>query len=521
LKLLVGITLHTITMKYILLFACCTCLLGSQILAQGPIVKTAYGPVEGTQDGKIRIFKGVPFAAPPMGDKRWAAPEKHPGWKETRKCTEWSASAMQSPPVPFMMWTEEFIAPPQPLSEDCLYLNIWTAGKSPKDKLPVLVWIHGGGFTGGAASCAVYDGKAMAERGIVFVSINYRLGVFGFFSHPELSAASGKQASGNYGLMDQAFALRWVKENIAAFGGDPNAVTIAGQSAGSMSVNALVASPVARGLFHRAIAQSGGILGGRFSKTLKDAEAIGLDLQKKAGAASLDELRGKSAAEIQELSSKLPFGSFAPVLDGYFLPLDPLEHFRKGLHADVPVMTGWVTGDGSLMGAPGLNAEQFRNQSVKNFGARADEYLALFPAGNDAEAKASQLKAGLLGFAGLPSHRWAMLNKEPVFLYEDRFVPTDKPGFPNYGAFHTSEVPFAYHTLAKWNRPWQQRDYDMEKLMTAYWVNFIATGNPNGKGLPAWNPYDQEKQTILVFDEQTQQKPGLYRKEFAFFDVQK
>jgi para-nitrobenzyl esterase len=500
-----------------LIISLCWIITGSAI-AQGSIVQTSYGPVEGLREGKINIFKGIPYATPPVGAKRWTAPERHTGWTEIKKCTAWGPSAMQSTPVPFMMWTEEFIAPPKPLGEDCLYLNIWTAGNSPRDKLPVLVWIHGGGFTGGAASCAVYDGKAMAERGIVFVSINYRLGVFGFFSHPELTAASGHQASGNYGLMDQAFALQWVKENIAAFGGDPNAVTIAGQSAGSMSVNALVASPIAKGLFQRAIAQSGGLLNGRFSKSLKDAEAIGKELQEKAGAASVEALRGKSAEEILELSSKFPFGSFAPVLDDYVLPMDMEALFKNGQHSDVPVLTGWVRGDGSLMGAPGLNADQFRSQSAKTYGTHAEAYLQLFPGNTDEEAKAAQLKTAMLQFAGIPAHRWAMSNKQPVFMYEYRFVPTDKPGFPNYGAFHTSEVPFAFHTLAYWKRPWQPRDYEMEKRMTAYWVNFISTGNPNGKGLPAWNPYDKTRGTILVLDEQTQQQHGLYSKEFAFFD---
>ena len=488
------------------------------VFAQGPVVQTGNGPVEGMTEGQIRIFKGIPYAAPPVGDLRWASPKKHTGWKETRLCTAFGASAMQPAPVPFSMWTEEFIAPPAPLSEDCLTLNIWTAGKSRKDKLPVVVWIHGGGFVSGAASCAVYDGKAMAERGIVFVSINYRLGVFGFMAHPELTAASSDKASGNYGLMDQAFALKWVKENIAAFGGDPNAVTIAGQSAGSMSVNALVASPRCASLFQRAIAQSGGILGSRFTRQLAEGEAAGKELQEKLGVTSLQDLRNLPADTILAMASKMPFGSFSVILDGYFLPTDINAHFRAGKHAQVPVMTGWVTGDGSLMGGNGLSAAQFREQAEKMYGPKAAVFLEAFPAGTEEEARTAQLKSSMLGFAGLPAQQWAVSTAQPVFIYEDRFVPTDKPGFPNYGAFHTSEVPFAFHTLAKWNRPWQARDLAIEKLMTGYWVNFISTGNPNGKGLPAWNPFDREKQTILVIDETTQQRPGLYRKEFAFFD---
>jgi para-nitrobenzyl esterase len=486
--------------------------------SQDPIVRTTYGPVRGTLEKGIRVFKGIPFAKAPVGTLRWTPPQRHGGWKDTLLTKNFGASAMQSNPVPFSMWTEEFIAPPKPLSEDCLFLNIWTAGRSPKDKLPVLVWIHGGGFTGGAASCAVYDGSAMAERGIVFVSINYRLGIFGFMAHPELSAESGHQASGNYGLMDQAFALQWVKENISAFGGDPNAVTIAGQSAGAMSVSALVASPLTKGLFKRAIAQSGGLLSGRFALPMKDAEEAGRTIQKNAGAANIAELRKKSAEEMQEISGKIPFGTFAPILDGYFLPTDLQGHFAKGLHQDVSVLTGWVTGDGSLFGSDNISVDQYKEQAKKQFGSMADSFLAIFPGNNAAEIKSSQLKFGMLQFAGFPAHRWAMYNQQPVFIYEDRFVPTDKPGFPNYGAFHTSEVPYALHTLGEWKRPWQQRDYNMEKTMTAYWVNFIYTGNPNGKGLPAWNPYDKDRYTIQILDDKVQQQHGIYQRAFKFMD---
>jgi para-nitrobenzyl esterase len=503
-------------MKYCLSFFLLFFVLHCQ--SQAPIVQTTYGPVRGAMENGIRVFKGIPFAKAPVGALRWTPPQRHEGWKDTLAATAFGASAMQANPVPFMMWTEEFIAPPKPLSEDCLFLNIWTPGRSQKDKLPVLVWIHGGGFTGGAASCAVYDGSAMAERGIVFVSINYRLGIFGFMAHPELSAESGHQASGNYGLMDQAFALQWVKENISAFGGDPNAVTIAGQSAGAMSVNALVASSLTKGLFRRAIAQSGGILNGRFSNSLKDAEDAGRTIQKNAAAANIAELRKKSAEEIKEVAGKLPFGVFAPILDGYFLPTDLQGHFAKGLHQDVPVLTGWVTGDGNLFGSESLSVDQFKEQAKKQFGSMADSFLAIFPGNSAAEIKSSQLKLSMLQFAGLPAHRLAIYNQQPVFMYEDRFVPTDKPGFPNYGAFHTSEVPYALHTLAHWKRPWQQRDYYMEKTMTGYWVNFISTGNPNGKGLPAWNPYDQPRNTILILDEKVQQQSGLYQRAFNFFD---
>ena len=247
----------------------------SQAAVQMLKVKTASGLVSGYASGPVAVFKGIPYAAPPVGELRWRAPLPTTNWDGLLKCEAWPASAMQSKPGPFMMWTEECIAPPEPLSEDCLYLNVWTAAQSPGRRYPVIVWIHSGGFKGGAGSCAVYDGEGMARQGIVFVTINYRLGVFGFLSLPELTEESPMKTSGNYGLLDQIAALQWVRRNIAAFGGDPDNVTIAGQSAGSISVNMLIASPFGKGLFHRAIAQSGGIFSRGMLKTVADAEKAG------------------------------------------------------------------------------------------------------------------------------------------------------------------------------------------------------------------------------------------------------
>jgi para-nitrobenzyl esterase len=425
---------------------------------------------------------------------------------------------MQSDPVPFMMWTEEFIAPPKPLSEDCLYLNIWSPAKKGNAPYPVVVWIHGGGFTGGAASCAVYDGEEMAKNGIVFISINYRLGIFGFLAHPELTSESEGYSSGNLGILDQIAALQWVQKNIAAFGGDPQQLTIAGQSAGSFSVNALVASPLAKGLFQRAIAQSGGILNGRFLKPKTAAETDSKAALQKLGIQSISELRNKNENDIQALAAKMPWGSFSPVLDNVVLPINPDSFFKAGAQNDVALLTGWVSGDGGIMGPASPSAEKFINDANQLYGNKSKAFLELFPASTASALKESQEKNGLMQFAGISAHKWSIHNKQPAYLYEFRFVPTDKPGFPNYGAFHTSEVPFAYHTLAHWNRPWQQRDLDMEKLMNAYWVNFIKTGNPNGKGLPEWKAYEKTTGNIMVLDEKTKLVPGLYKKEFAFFD---
>ena len=490
----------------------------NSLIAQPVSVKTNKGTIEGILVENLQVFKGVPFAAPPVGELRWKAPQPVSKWTGIKKCTSFSASAMQSPPVPFMMWSEEFIAPPQPLNEDCLYLNIWAPAKKGKEQYPVLVWIHGGGFTGGAASCAVYDGAEMAKRGIIFISINYRLGIFGFFSHPELAEGTDTHSSGNLGIMDQVAALKWVKENIASFGGNPAAVTIAGQSAGSFSINALVASPLAKGLFQRAIAQSGGLLNGRISKSKAEADADGKKALQNLGIESITTLRNKTAEEIQLIGSKMSRGSFTPVLDNYVLPANLDSLFKAGAHNDVPLLTGWVTGDGVLMGPANWSAEKFIAKANHDYGDNSKSFLELFPAGSDAEAKQSQMKNELMQFAGISSHKWSIYNRQPAFMYEFRFVPTDKPGFPNYGAFHTSEVPFAYHTLAYWKRPWQKRDLDMEIMMNAYWVNFIKTGNPNGKGLAEWKAYDKVQGNIMVLDEKSELNSGLYKKEFAFFD---
>ncbi len=486
--------------------------------AQLKTVKTANGLVSGIQQNGVAIFKGIPFAEAPLGALRWKATQSGKNWKGIRKCETFGASAMQSKPVPFMMWTEEFISPPEPLSEDCLYLNIWTAVKSVKEKKPVIVWIHGGGFTGGAGSCAVYDGEAISKMGIVYVTINYRLGVFGFLAHPELSNESGGKASGNYAFLDQIESLKWIKKNIASFGGDPSNITIAGQSAGSFSINALVASPLAKGLFHKAIAESGGFMKGRIVKSLNDAEKAGQGFVATAKAAGIRELRNKSAEELQEIAGKMPFGSFSPVLDNYVLPPDILTYFQQGKHNDVPLLTGWVTGDAALMSGQELSAEKYIQQTKQRYGEKTDDFLKIFPAGSDEEAKISQAKISLAQFAGLQSHLWAINNKSDSYLYQFSFVPTDKPSFPNYGAFHTSEVPFAFHTLKLWNRPWQERDYEMEKIMSSYWVNFAKTGNPNGNGLPEWQPYDKTTGIIMELGEKVEMKPGLFKKEFDLME---
>jgi para-nitrobenzyl esterase len=488
------------------------------LLSQNPTVKTENGVIAGLQHNQVRIFKGIPFAAPPVGDLRWKVPQPVKNWTGIRQCTTFSASPIQNKPQPFYCWTEEFIAQPEPLNEDCLYLNVWTAAKTNTEKRPVLVWIYGGGLSSGSANCAIYDGEEMAKKGVVFVSINYRVGVLGFMAHPELSKESGHNTSGNYGFYDQVAALKWVKNNIAAFGGNPDNVTIAGQSAGAFSINALIATPLAKGLFHKAIAQSGGILSSRTGQDLATAEKQGELLMQKAKATSLAELRSKSADELQTLSNNQALGRFGLTTDGYFLPKNLHEHFKKGLHNQVPILTGWVTGDGAFLGNSTMTVEKYKKDALTKYGNEAEIFLTLFSANTDEEVKAAQNKLTLLGFAGLPSHLLAGFNTKNTYLYQFSHVPPDKPNFPNYGAFHTSEVPFSLHTLHKWQRPWQASDRAVENEMSSYWVNFAKTGNPNGKDLPEWKPYDKESGNVLILDKKTTLQPGLFKNELLFLE---
>ena len=356
----------------------------------------------------------------------------------------------------------------------------------------------------------------MAKKGIVFVSINYRVGVLGFLVHPELSAESANKVSGNYGLLDQIEALRWINKNIAAFGGDPQKVTIAGQSAGSMAVCTLVASPLAKGLFRGAIAQSGGILSDFMNRSFEDAEKAGVTFMQKMKVSNISDLRKKTAAELLAAG-----GGFSPVSDGYVTPKDIFAAFRDSQFNDVNMMAGWVSGDGSLRGEQKMTPEKYKQQASEKYGNGAEEYLMLFPGDTDAQINASMAELGLMQFAALPAYRWAGFSKSKAFIYSYIHVPVDKPGFPNYGAFHTSEVPFALHTLHLWKRPWRDIDYTVETTMNNYWVNFIKNGNPNGTDVPEWKAYDKINGNIMEIGDQSKLIPGLYKKEFEFLSGNK
>lgn len=484
-------------------------LLSCSVIAQNKnldVVATDAGKVSGltNQAGDVHIYKGIPFAAPPVGDLRWKEPQPVKPWDDVKECTEFAASPMQSKPDPFGVYTREFLIPYEPISEDCLYLNVWAAAKTSAKKRPVLVYIYGGGFVSGGAGVPIYDGEAMAKKGIIFVVINYRVGIFGFFAHPELTRESPHNASGNYGLMDQLAALKWVKKNIAAFGGDPDKVTIAGQSAGSMSVNCLVASPLGKGLFSGAIAESGAsFISQQGSGGLREAEAAGVKTATALGANNIAELRSKPAAEL------VGKGQSRPVIDGYVLPETIADIFNEHKQNDVPVLTGWNEDD-AFVGPP-KTAEEYKKMINSQYGADADAFLKLYPAGSDQEAATSQTRINRDQIFGMQNYTWANVQSEKgkseIYVYRfTRRLPATAD-FVKYGAFHTGEVAYAYDNLKFLNRPWEPVDQQLADTMSTYWVNFTKTGNPNGKGVPAWPAYTTSDHKIMILSEKPGAKP--------------
>lgn len=450
----------------------------------------------------IMVFKGIPYATPPLDNLRWKEPLPAGKWEGVRKCDTFGPVAMQKMSAPRGEYTPEFFIPPDAsMSEDCLYLNIWSSARSSKEKRPVFVYIHGGGFVENSGSIALFDGESMAQKGLVFVTLNYRLGIFGFFSHPELTKESSHQASGNYGILDQIAALKWVKNNIEAFGGDPENVTIAGQSAGSLSVNALSVSPLARGLFHRIIAESGAcVLPGSFGGTgdLQRAEARGLDLMESAGIKSFQEMRNLSSADLQGL---LPRGT-GLVVDGYVITEPIPDTYAKGKQAPVPLLTGWNANE--IQTDFTISLKQYHEELLREFGEEAGIVFELYPATTDEEAQIARKKmASELRF-GIQNYAWArtqsLLTNVPVFLYYfNRHMPAEGE-LKKYGAFHTAEIPYAYDNLSKMNRPWEPADFELAKVLSAYWANFAITGNPNAEGLPLWPTFDVDKGRAMVLD---------------------
>ncbi|MHA8059954.1 carboxylesterase/lipase family protein [Aquirufa beregesia] len=474
----------------------------------GLTIKLTSGYIQGkSEKSGIKSFKGIPFAAPPIGNLRWKAPQPVAAWEGVKSCQAFGPSAIQAPPAPFYMWSEEFLIPKEPISEDCLYLNVWTDAQKTIDKKPVMVWIHGGGFSSGGGAVPIYDGEKLAAQGVVYVSINYRVGIFGFFAHPELSKESPLHASGNYGLLDQIEALKWVKQHIAQFGGDPNNVTIAGQSAGSMAVVSLVASPLAKGLFHKAIAESGAGLLPRnplVSKQalvgLTESEEQGKKAMETIGLQTLDQMRAMPAEELRKKVSSRS----GVIVDGYFMPESIERIFNEKKQNKVPLLTGWNEDEGLVMG-PYKKAEAFKADIEKQYGNYASELLKFYPANNDSIAVNSQNRLSRDVIFGAPNFILANLHSDqghPVYVYRFSRVVPAYGEYKKFKAFHTGEVPYALNTLHLVNRPWEKEDLALANTMSSYWVNFAKLGNPNAKGLPTWPAFNSSSLEIIKLDKQ-------------------
>jgi para-nitrobenzyl esterase len=503
--------------KYLILFL----IFPFYLMGQGPVKKITGGLIEGyTSAAGIEIFKGIPFAAPPVGDLRWRAPQPIVAWNGVKSCKDWGPSPMQGKPVPFMYWSQEFLIPEEPISEDCLYLNVWSEAKESSEPRPVLVYIYGGGFLSGGSGCPIYDGEAMAQKGVVFVTLNYRVGVFGFLAHPELSAEANYGTSGNYALLDMIAALKWVQENITQFGGDPNNVTIAGQSAGAFAVSFLTSTPLAKGLFHRAIAQSGGSFVSSPNAqglSLSSAEEQGLAFAKKAlNCNNLAELRTKSAEEILQA----PGGLSSPVMDGYVLPKGNREIYQEKMHHDVPMMLGWNKDD--LVMGPPQKAADFRAAMEKQFGNKVSAFFEVYPSDTEEEAVQAQHDLGRDQTFGIQGYVWAktqhQYGQSPVYVYHfNRSLPAHTLA-TQFGAFHSGEIVYAYNNLHTLDRPWETIDQEIAELMSSYWVNFAKTGDPNGKGLPKWKPFTSKKQKVQLIDERTKSVTLPNRAQLSFLE---
>lgn len=488
-------------------------------IAQG-IVTTESGRISGFTSGTppVQIYEGIPYAAPPVGPLRWQPPQPPVAWQGVRTADHFSASCMQDIRGEHLPWTREFMAQ-YPISEDCLYLNVWTQGKPAGALRPVLVWIHGGGFVEGAASPAVYNGEHLASQGIVVVSINYRLGVFGFLAYPGLTAESPHHASGDYGLEDMVAALGWVHRNIAAFGGDPNRVTIAGQSSGAAAVIYLTASPLAKGLFRGAIAESGAYLSPPGTVSQSEGEAQGTAFAASVGAHSLADLRAMSPASLIAAQKKANL-HFRPDVDGWFLPDTIPAIFSAGRQNDVPTITGLNADEGSASAKYGkLTPDEFKQQARERYGNLANEFLMIYPAGSQAEATRSE-KESARDSGRVAMYLWgvnrAKTAKTPAYTYYfDHAIPW--PEHPQFGAFHSAEIPYWFRNLDALTRPYTAADRSLSESMSSYWLHFIETGTPNRKGLPLWPAVAPGSRTTMRLGDELRPVPVATDARFAFW----
>lgn len=511
--------------KMMFLIACVLCAVAGYA-QQGPLATTQYGVLEGVCESGVNVFKGVPFAAPPVGENRWRAPQPLQSWQGVRSAKKFGDDPMQGNPFGDMGFDAE------KKSEDCLYLNVWTPSKTMTDRLPVVIYFNGGGLIAGSGSEPRYSGRQMARHGIVAVTANYREGIFGFFSHPQLSKETSYKGSGNYGFMDQAAAIKWVYENIAAFGGDPKQITIVGESAGSMSVSALLVSPLTRGMIARAMASSGAVCGQRLL-SLKNAEKQGVEKLKELGLKNIADARKMSADEL--LAKTLSSGLASYCLDGYFFTEDPTDAYLNGHQQKVPLLVGRNSLEMSpqaYLGGKAPTLENLRPALKAAFGDKTDEAMRLYGLNTDRDvlgkpgvdfASDQFIAYGtwLFGYlhaktSGQPVYRYCFTRPRPAMCNKDLVAGlaggVQKKGDGDVmtlpqndvfkGAVHSADIEYAMGTLPT-NRvyDWQPDDYRVSDQFINYYANFIKTGNPNGLGLANWTSITgKEQPTQLILD---------------------
>jgi para-nitrobenzyl esterase len=482
--------------------------------AQPAPVKVKEGLIQGTFENGLAIYKGVPFAAPPIGEFRWRAPQPAAKWDSIRMADKFAPEPMQGG-SPFLG-----------KSEDCLYLNVWSPAKSPGDKIPVLVWIYGGAFNWGGTAEPVYNGEKLAKKGVVLVSIAYRVGQLGFLAHPELSAESPNHVSGNYGLLDMIAALKWIKENIAAFGGDPDKVTIFGESAGGIAVSMLCASPLAKGLFVGVISESGGSFGptrvttypGENMKSLHDAEAAGEVYVKGAGFSSIAALRKVDADKLPPVR-----GLAWPIVDGWVIPDDQHKLYEAGKYNDTPILVGYNSDEGASFSPP-KTPEDYITAVKNRYGKFADELIRAYPSGTATVAKTARDLTRDAAF-GWQTWSWASLQaskgKSKVFYYYFDQHPEYTVGSPQegYGSPHAQEVAYVFGLLDASSQQTSKTDLEISDAMSTYWTNFAKYSDPNGAGVPKWPAFSTARPVVMYFSQTAHTGPVPGAKSLKVLDA--
>jgi len=490
--------------------------LSARMQADPLTVKTEQGKAHGKtlNDGKVKAFLGLPYAAPPVGELRWKAPQPPVKWKGTRDASKFGAHCAQGHVFDDMIFQDSAN------SEDCLFLNVYApADAKAKSKLPVMFWIHGGGYSGGSASEPRHNGDFLPLKGVVLVNINYRLGVFGFLATADL-AKEANGAAGNYGLLDMVSALQWVKANIKNFGGDPENVTIFGESAGSLAVSTLMASPAARGLFQKAIGESGAAFGDTLpTDTLEAREKLDGEWVASLGVTTLADLRALPTDKVLD-AVKNKKGGFWPVVDGKLLTEPVPTTYAAGKQAHVPLLAGWNRDEGSFFAMRPITAEQFKGMIGGLYKERAAEFLTLYPAETDAQALRSAIDYGSDNFIAFGTWKWIEAHRKtgdsPIYRYHLELAAPPSKYHPGSFAFHSDDIEYIFGTLD--TRPgavWRPEDRTLSEQMMSYWSNFARSGDPNGPGLPVWPKYDAND-SLIHLDSTITSGPDTLRPRYEF-----